>query len=181
MVGGPSQHESWVPSVASGELREPTLLEGLQCKVEDFQLEKDLEALAEEIVLAEFDPTTEEPTDSVPGDLGRNTDAVKVSRYYVFLLTNASNGLYIGDEDGMKQSTSCEFVGGGIGCKPTDLVTYKKLHGPFATREEAQAALCRSITEVRFFPVGVGLKGRWEGGNNWYGLWNASVSGCPGR
>jgi len=179
LVGGPSQLESWDPSVASVELREPTLLEALACKVEDFQLEKDLDALAEEIVLAEFDPTTDEPTDSVPGDLSKNTGAVKVPRYYVFLLTNASNGLYVGDEDGIKQSTRCGFVGGGIGCKPTDLISYRKLLGPFASQDEAQAALCKSITESRIFPIGIGMKGRWQGGNTWYGLWNASVSGCP--
>ena len=83
--------------------------------------------------------------------------------------------------DGIKTSVRCSFVGGGINCKATDLVTYKKLLGPFATRAEAQEALCNSITESRIFPIGVGLKGRWQGGNTWYGLWDVGISDCPPR
>jgi hypothetical protein len=146
----------------------------------DLELETDLDELDLDLTLDDFDDTANaEPTDSVPGDIAKNTAEVKVARYYVFLLTNASNGLYVGDEDGLKQSVRCGFEGGGINCKPTDLVTYRKLLGPFATQDEAQAGLCKSITETRYFPVGIGLKGRWQGGNTWYGLWNASVSGCP--
>jgi hypothetical protein len=29
--------------------------------------------------------------------------------------------------------------------------------------------------------VGIGLKGQWQGGTTWYGLWDASVSDCPKR
>jgi hypothetical protein len=104
-----------------------------------------------------------------------------VIQYFVFLLTGASNGLYVGSEDSLKGTTSCSWVGGGVGCKPTDVIKYRSLAGPFATQAEAQMALCQNITETRYFPLGIGLKGRWQGGNNWYGLWNASVSGCPAK
>ena len=123
----------------------------------------------------------ETPTDEVPDDIIANTGAVKGIQYFVFLLTNSSNGLYVGSEDSLKGQTRCSFVGGGINCAPSDVVTYKKLLGPFASQAEAQQALCQSITETRYFPLGVGLKGRWQGGNTWYGLWNASVSGCSAR
>ena len=115
--------------------------------------------------------------DSVPDDIIRNTGSVKVTQYFVFLLTNASNGLYVGSEDSLKGSTRCGWTGGGVGCKPTDVVTYRSLAGPFATQEAAQMALCKGISETHFFPVGIGLKGKW--GGQWYGLWNASVSDCP--
>ena len=162
--GGAAAALSAMPSAA-------TLLAALDCSMEDAMLEEDLEALDQE--------STEEPTDSVPGDVTSGTGAVKVPRYFVFLLTNASNGLYVGDEDELKKLVRCGFEGGGINCKPTDLVTYKKLHGPFPTQADAQSALCKSITETRYFPLGIGLKGRWQGSNTWYGLWAASVSGCP--
>jgi hypothetical protein len=119
------------------------------------------------------------PTDEIPDDITKNTGQVKVDQYFVFLLTNASHGLYIGTIDGIKTSLRCSFVGGGINCKPTDFVTYKKLLGPYATRAEAQEGLCKSITESRIFPIGVGLKGRWQGGKDWYGLWDVSISDCP--
>lgn len=121
----------------------------------------------------------ESPTDEVPDDIEKNTGKVKVDEYYVFLLTNASNGLYIGTIESMKTSVRCSFTGGGIGCKPTDLVTYKKLLGPFASSAEAQNALCKSITESKFRPAGIGWMGRWQGSNNWYGLWDVSLSSCP--
>ncbi len=119
-----------------------------------------------------------EPTDEVPDDIKTGTGQVKVIQYFVFLLTNSSNGLYVGSEDSLKGTVRCGYEGGGIGCKPTDVITYRKLTGPFASQAEAQASLCQNITESRIFPIGVGLKGRWQGGSNWYGLWNASLSGC---
>ncbi len=108
-----------------------------------------------------------------------NIPGLKLVRYYIFLLTNASNSLFIGTEDDVKTSVRCGFGGGGTNCKETDLVTYKKLLRPFASYEEAQSALCRSITEIKEFPLGVGLKGRWQNSDNWYGLWNVSISDCP--
>lgn len=124
-----------------------------------------------------FDDNT--PTDEVPDDITKNTGEVKVIRYFVFLLTNSSNGLYVGSEESLKGRTRCSFIGGGINCKPVDVITYKKLLGPFASQAEAFDALCKSITESRIFPLAVGLKGRWQGSNNWYGLWESSVIGCP--
>lgn len=136
------------------------------------ETEKQVEEAENEVVL---------PTDEIPGDISKNTGQVKVDQYFVLLLTNASYGLYISTIDAIKTAVRCSFEGGGINCKSTDLVTYKKLLGPFATRAEAQEALCQSITETKYFPLGVGLKGRWQGGSSWYGLWNASVSGCPAK
>lgn len=122
--------------------------------------------------------TSEEPTDDVPDDIISGTGQVKVIQYFVFLLTNSSNGLYVGSEDSVKGTTRCSWIGGGIGCKPSDVITYRKLTGPFSSQADAQASLCQNITESRHFPLGVGLKGRWQGGSNWYGLWNAGLSGC---
>jgi hypothetical protein len=114
-------------------------------------------------------------------EVTRNTGGLKLTQYFIFLLTNASNGLFIGTEDDVKTSVRCSFGGGGTNCKETDLVTYKKLLRPFASYEEAKSALCRSITETKEFPLGVGLKGRWQNSDNWYGLWNVSISDCPSR
>jgi hypothetical protein len=114
-------------------------------------------------------------------EVTRNTGGLKLTQYFIFLLTNASNGLFIGTEDDVKTSVRCGFGGGGINCKETDLVTYKKLLRPFASYEEAKSALCRSITETKEFPLGVGMKGRWQNSDNWYGLWNVSISDCPSR
>lgn len=114
-------------------------------------------------------------------EVTRNTGGLKLTQYFIFLLTNASNGLFIGTEDDVKTSVRCGFGGGGTNCKETDLVTYRKLLRPFASYEEAQSALCRNITEIKEFPLGVGLKGRWQNSDNWYGLWNVSISDCPSR
>ena len=119
------------------------------------------------------------PLDFVPGDISGGTGQVKVVQYFVFLLTNASHGLYVGSEENVKGTLSCRWEGGGIDCKPTDLVTYRKLLGPFATQEAAQLGLCGAITEERDFPLAVGRKGRWQGGSTWYGLWDAHTNGCP--
>jgi hypothetical protein len=94
----------------------------------------------------------------------------------VFVLTNVYDGLYLGTEEGLKSRLRCSFEGGGINCKPTDLVTYRSLLGPFPTKAEAEAALCQNITETKVFPLGIGLKGRWQGGDTWYGLWDGTVT-----
>lgn len=114
-------------------------------------------------------------------EITKNTGSLKLVQYFIFLLTNASNGLFIGTEDELKHSVRCEFEGGGTSCKETDLVAYKNLLGPFATYDDAKTALCRSITETKNFPLGIGLKGRWLGSDNWYGLWDVSVDDCPSR
>ena len=98
----------------------------------------------------------------------------------MFLLANAGNGLYIGTAESVAKRTRCSFEGGGIGCKPTDVVQLKPLLGPFKTVGEAQLAFCKSITERHRFPLGIGLKGRWQGSETWYGLWDPSVLfDCP--
>ncbi|MBI4318818.1 MAG: alpha/beta fold hydrolase [Chloroflexi bacterium] len=96
--------------------------------------------------------------------------------YYILVLTNAGDGLYIGTEESLKNRTRCSFTGGGINCGPTDLVTYEALLGPFSTLQEARAALCANITQRREFPLGVGLKGRWGNTDVWFGLWNNTVT-----
>lgn len=111
----------------------------------------------------------------------RIPEGFKFVQYSIYLLTNASNGLIIASEEELKNSLRCEFEGGGTNCKETDFVTYKRLLGPFETYEEAQSALCRSITETRNFALGIGLKGRWQNSDNWYGLWDAGVADCPSR
>lgn len=116
--------------------------------------------------------------DDIQIEVTRNTGGLKLIQYFVFLLTNASNGLFVSTEEDLKNSVRCGFGGGGTNCKETDLVTYKKILGPFATYEEAKAALCRSVTEIKEFPLGIGLKGRWQTSDNWYGLWNVSIGEC---
>jgi hypothetical protein len=36
--------------------------------------------------------------------------------------------------------------------------------------------LCQNITERKVFPLGIGLKGRWQKSDTWYGLWDGSVT-----
>jgi hypothetical protein len=99
--------------------------------------------------------------------------------YWIFVLTNASNGLYIGTEASLKGVTRCSFEGGGIGCKAADVVTYRKLLGPFPSAEKAQAGLTSRLTNCYVYPLGIGLMGEYNGGTR-YGLWHRSVSGtCP--
>ena len=152
-----------------------SLMARLRCSLDDTEFADDLEHLDDDIPL---DEDAIAPSDSVPDDVVKNTGEVKVPRFFVFTLTSASGGLYVGDEDEVKTRANCSFVGGGVGCKATDYVKYKKLLGPFPTQEEAQQALCGAITATRIFPFGIGLKGQWQGSNVWYGLWDASVSGC---
>ncbi len=95
--------------------------------------------------------------------------------FYVFILKNASNGLYLGTKGSLKTRVRCSFEGGGIDCKPTDLVVAEPLLGPYKTQEDAQKELCAAITERKDFPLGIGLKGRWRGSETWYGLWDGSV------
>lgn len=100
-----------------------------------------------------------------------------VPDYYIFLLTNASNGLYIGTEESLVNRTRCSFEGGGINCSPSDLVTYQMIDGTFHSRSAAVAALCSDITAIHYFPLGVGLKGKWrDDDSRWYGLWDDSVT-----
>jgi hypothetical protein len=121
------------------------------------------------------DPDT--PTHEVPADIKKNTGQVKVPRYAVYVITNASNGLFVGTEDEIKGKMSCDFVGGGPrGCKAPP-ATYLRLSDARLTRDLAQQDLCNGISETRIFPLGIGLKGKWTD-DKWYGLWDASVDGC---
>jgi hypothetical protein len=99
--------------------------------------------------------------------------------FSVFVLTNASNGLYIGTEASLKGVTRCSFEGGGVGCQAKDVIEYRKLLGPFQSLEKAQAGLASKLTNCYVYPLGVGLMGEYNGGVR-FGLWHRSVSGlCP--
>lgn len=101
-----------------------------------------------------------------------------VSGYYIFLLTNASNGLFIGTEGSLQGHLRCEFEGGGINCGSTDYVTYTALAGPFGSRAAAETSFCSHISAKHYFPSGVGWMAKW--GDNWYGLWHGTVYDlCP--
>lgn len=122
-------------------------------------------------------PKDETPTDEVPDDIKKNTGQVKVARYAVYVITNASGGLFVGSEDDIKGKMSCDFTGGGPrGCKAPP-ATYMRLSDAKLTLDLAQQDLCKGISETRIFPLGIGMKGKWTD-DKWYGLWDASVSGC---
>jgi hypothetical protein len=178
------QAASWTsmrraPHVRHSRIRtRAQLIRALDCTTSTVVLEPNLEDIERDLRTPTAGATSAEPTDEVPSDVGKGTGEVKVPRYGVYLLTSASGGLWVGDEDEIKTRANCSFVGGGVGCKPTDYVKYKRLLGPFPTQEEAQQALCGAITATRIFPFGIGLKGQWQGSNTWYGLWDAGVNGC---
>lgn len=118
------------------------------------------------------------PTDEAPDDIKKNSGQVKVARYAVYVITNASGGLFVGSEDDFVGKMSCDFVGGGPrGCKAPP-VTKIRLSTPRLTIADAQKDLCEGISETRIFPLGIGMKGKWTD-DKWYGLWDASVAGCP--
>ncbi|MBK9215926.1 MAG: hypothetical protein IPM59_10065 [Chloracidobacterium sp.] len=118
------------------------------------------------------------PTDEAPDDIKKNSGQVKVARYAVYVITNASGGLFVGSEDDFIGKMSCDFVGGGPrGCKAPP-VTKMRLSTPRLTIADAQKDLCDGISETRIFPLGIGMKGKWTD-DKWYGLWDASVAGCP--
>lgn len=117
------------------------------------------------------------PASEVPDDIIKETGEVKVTAFYILLLS--TGGLYVGSEESLKGRPSCGFEGGGLDCNVS--IKWSRLAGPFGSQDEAQAELCRSITQTRIFPLGIGLKGQWRGSTKWYGLWNASVSNCPSK
>lgn len=99
--------------------------------------------------------------------------------YYVFLLTNASNGLHIAQEKDIIGKDRCTFIGGGL-CPSGQAVAYEELEGPFRSRSDANEALCRNIDAKKHFPLGIGLKGHWLWRDEWFGLWENSVKNlCP--
>lgn len=101
-------------------------------------------------------------------------------QYGIYLLTNASNGLFIGSWQDLYHRLRCGFEGGGINCGDTDYVTYQLLDGPFYTRGEAELAFCWDITAKQYWPLGIGLKAQWKGSDQWYGMWDSSVASlCP--
>ncbi len=100
---------------------------------------------------------------------------------FVYLLTNASNGLYLGTASDLDGKLRCDFEGGGRGCQPSDVVRYEAKLGPFTELKQARSAFCKAITQRRVFPLNVGLKGRWQGTDTWYGLWDSTVKfDCSG-
>lgn len=118
--------------------------------------------------------TSAATSNDVPADIVTGTGEVKVTAFYILLLS--TGGLYVGSEESLKGRPSCGFEGGGLDCNLP--IKWSKLAGPFGNQDEAQAELCRSITQTKIYPLGIGLKGQWRGSDKWYGLWNASVSNC---
>lgn len=106
-------------------------------------------------------------------------DSPKIERtgeFYIFVLTNASNGLFIGKRRQLEQRAASDFEGGGVDA--SKVVESRELDGPFASAADAQEALQRGLGERREFPITVGLKGRWSKDGNWYGLWSPTVKGA---
>ena len=64
--------------------------------------------------------------------------------YYLWVLTNAGNTLYISQEKELYGRTPGSFEGGGTNWSAA--VTYQPLAGPFHTREEAEAAFCKGLS-----------------------------------
>ena len=117
---------------------------------------------------------TPSPTPSTPSPTGTQTGVSE--EYFVFALTNVGGGAFhIATESSLQGRTRCEFVGGGEACTASDVVTYSKLAGPFDDRTAAEAAFCAGVTDRRVYPVGIGLKGKWQGGAE-YGIWEPSVA-----
>ena len=109
------------------------------------------------------------------GGGGGSTTTTSTEQPTLWLLTNSSNGTYFGIESDLKKRTRCSFEGGGINCKPTDLVTYKKLMEPAATPEKSHEAACASFTKRYNHPLGIGWKALWKPTNERYGLWDSTV------
>lgn len=105
---------------------------------------------------------------AVAGSLGQPG-----AEHFIFVLTNACDGLYIGTRAELAGKPRSEFEGGGV--ESTEPVTYRELAGPFASVSDAQEALASGIENRREFPISVGTKGRWSDGN-WYGLWSPTVN-----
>lgn len=93
----------------------------------------------------------------------------------LYLLTNASNGMYFGTEADLKKRTRCSFEGGGVGCKPTDVVEYKKLIAPAGSLAKTQEAACAAFSKKHFYPVGIGWKATHKSTGEKYGLWDGTV------
>lgn len=96
-------------------------------------------------------------------------------KYYVFLVRNASNSLYIATYAYIWEwkKTRCNFAGGGDYCSPTnpnDKPDLKELLGPYNELGQAQLALCDNISQVKVRSYGAGMYGRWNETDNWYAI-----------
>jgi hypothetical protein len=93
----------------------------------------------------------------------------------LYLLTNASKNMFFGTEADLKKRTRCSFVGGGNGCKPTDLVEYKKLVEPAGAVAKTQAAACAAFSKKHYYPIGIGWKATYKANGETYGLWDGTT------
>ena len=97
-------------------------------------------------------------------------------KYYVFLVRNASNSLYIATWEYIWEwkKTRCDFAGGGDYCdlsNPNDKPDLKELLGPFNRLDETQLALCDNILDIQSRAWGAGLYGQWgPTPDQWYAL-----------
>jgi hypothetical protein len=95
----------------------------------------------------------------------------------LYVLTNASNGMWFGDESQLRTRTRCSFEGGGVGCNPNDVVTYKVLVGPpNADATQAQKTACAAFSKKHFYPIGIGWKATLKADGKTYGVWDDTVS-----
>lgn len=93
----------------------------------------------------------------------------------LYLLTNASKNMYFGKEADLKTRTRCSFTGGGVGCKATDVVEYKKLIDPQATVDKTREAACQAFSKKHYYPIGIGWKATYKANGETYGLWDGST------
>jgi hypothetical protein len=93
----------------------------------------------------------------------------------LYLLPNASKNMYFGKESDLKKRTRCSFVGGGVDCKPTDLVEYKKLVDYAGSNEKTQEAACAAFSTKHFYPIGIGWKAKFKANGETYGLWDSTT------
>lgn len=118
------------------------------------------------------DPTVEPtpPPPVVP------TPTPALNPFWIYLLTNASNGLYIGREGSLDGRNSCTFEGGG-NCPPYTPITFVELWGPFETAKLAEQALCQHASKRSYWPAGIGWMLYFPEFSASYGQWDASVYG----
>ncbi len=94
----------------------------------------------------------------------------------LYVLENASRGLFYGDEAQLRTRTRCSFEGGGVGCKPTDLVTFRVLVPPTPDPAQTQKNACAAFSRRHYYPIGIGWQATLKADNQRYGLWDETIN-----